>query len=94
MPEKRKVQSQEVKKETLVYLGPEIPGVAAVGTVFKNGLTKKLEEMTRELPAVKMLLVPVRNVVRTKKELEKESSVVKTCYQRVAEYAAQKQKGV
>lgn len=90
MSEKKKGQQQEEKKETLVYLGPEVPGVAAVGTVFKNGLPKKLEEMVKELPAVKMLLVPVRDVVKVKKELTKETSAAKICYQKVAEYAAKK----
>lgn len=89
MSEKKKVQSQEEKK-TVVYLGPEIPGVVAAGTVFTNGLTKKLEEKTKEFPAINMLLVPVKDVVKVKKELTKGASAVKICYQKVAEYAAKK----
>lgn len=89
MSKEKKAQSQEEKK-TVVYLGPEIPGVVAAGTVFTNGLTKKLEEKTKELPAINMLLVPVRDVVKVKKELTKETSAVKICYQKVAEYAAKK----
>lgn len=89
MSKEKKVQSQEEKK-TVIYLGPEIPGVVAAGAVFTNGLTKKLEEKTKELPAINMLLVPVKDVVKVKKELTKGTSAVKICYQKVAEYAAKK----
>ena len=89
MSEKKKVQQQEEKK-TVVYLGPEIPSVVAVGTVFKNGLTKELEEKIKELPAINMLLVPVKDVVKVKRELTKETSAARICYQKVAEYAAKK----
>ena len=89
MSDKKRPQQQEGKR-TVVYLGPEIPGVAAVGTVFRNGLTEKLEETIKELPAINMLLVPVKDVVKVKKELAKETSAVKICYRKVAEYAAKK----
>ncbi len=87
---KEKKMPQQEEKKTVIYLGPEIPGVVAAGTVFKNGLTKKLEEEIKEIPAINMLLVPVRDVVKVKKELAKEASAVKICYQKVAEYAAKK----
>lgn len=89
MSEKKKVQQQEEKK-TMVYLGPEIPGVVAAGTVFKNGLTKELEEKIKELPAIKMLLVSVKDIVKVKKELMKETSAARICYKKIAEYAAKK----
>lgn len=87
---KEKKMPQQAEKRMVIYLGPEIPGVVAAGTVFKNGLTKKLEEEIKEIPAINMLLVPVQDVVKVKKELTKEASAVKICYQKVAEYAAKK----
>ena len=90
MTEKKKVQQKEELKNakvTVVYLGPEIPGVVSTGTVFRNGLTKKLEEQAEEQPAIKMLLVPLKDAVKMKKELRKEMSAARICYQKIAEYA-------
>lgn len=93
MTEKKKTQQKDETKSTaatVVYLGPEIPGVVSAGAVFKNGLTKKLEEKAEELPAIKMLLVPLKDAVKMKKELRKETSAARICYQKIAESAAQK----
>lgn len=93
MTEKKKTQQKdELKKAvTTVYLGPEIPGIVSAGAVFNNGLTRKLEEKAKEFPEIKMLIVPLKDAVKMKKELRKETSAAKICYQRIAEYA---QKGV
>lgn len=94
MTEKKKTQQKDELKNavpTVVYLGPEIPGIVSAGAVFNNGLTKKLEEKAEKLPEIKMLMVPLKDAVKIKKELRKETSAAKICYQRIAEYA---QKGV
>lgn len=91
MSDKKQAASQQAaKKETVIYLGPEIPGVISTGTVLNNGLTPQLEKAVKELPALKMLLVPVGNAVKVKKELKNEVSATAVCYKKAAEYAAQK----
>ena len=91
MSEKRQaVPQQAAKKETVIYLGPEIPGVISTGTVLNNGLTPQTEKAVKEFPALKMLLVPVGNAVKAKKELKNEVSALSACYKKAAEYAAQK----
>jgi len=90
MHERKKIQQREEGKVTIIYLGPEIPGVVAAGAVFKNGLTEKLKESVEELQAIHRLLVPVKDVVKMKKELSKEASAARICFKIVAEYAARK----
>ncbi len=90
MSEKKKVQQQEETKGTVIYLGPEIPGIVSAGAVFKNGLTAKMEETVKEFPAVKTLLVPVKDVVKKKKNLNRELSAERICYEKIAEYATRK----
>lgn len=90
MPEKKKVAPVQQGKVPVIYLGPEIPGTVSRGTVFNNGLTAKLEEAAKELPALKMLLVPVKEAVTARKNLKNTASAISVCYKKAAEYAAQK----
>ncbi|MBO5145013.1 MAG: hypothetical protein J6C19_05700 [Lachnospiraceae bacterium] len=90
MPEKKKTASQSNKTEAVIYLGPEIPGTVSRGVVFNNGLTARMENAVKELPALAALLVPVHDVVKAKKELKEEVSAIRICYRKAEEYAAQK----
>ncbi len=91
MPEKRgkDVQAQQ-KRETVVYMGPEIPGTVSTGAVFCNGLPERLGEAVGEMPPLKMLLVPVGKIANAKKELKMEGSAIRVCYEKAAMYAARK----
>lgn len=87
---KQAAPRQAAKRETVIYLGPEIPGVISGGTVLNNGLTLQMERAAAELPALNRLLVPVRDAVRAKRELKNEVSAIAVCYKKAAEYAARK----
>lgn len=90
MSEKKKVVLQEAKREAVIYLGPEIPGIVSKGVVFNNGLTPQMESAVNELPALKTLIVPISETVRAKKELKNEVSAIGICYKKAIKYAAQK----
>ncbi len=90
MSEKKKVLQPEGRTGAVIYLGPYIPGIVSSGTVFNHGLTVQLEGAVKEQPSLSMLLVPIKNVAKAKMELRKEASAMKICYDRAAEYAAQK----
>lgn len=42
---------------SLVYIGPTIPGVAYNGTAYLNGLPPAFEDAIRETPMLRQLLV-------------------------------------
>lgn len=89
--EKKKTEvKQEAKREAVIYLGPEIPGVVPAGMVFSMGLTPQMEKALKEFPAMKKLLVPVGDVVDARKKLRNKMSAISICYERTAEYAAEK----
>lgn len=91
MPEKKKaVLQQTAEKKTLVYMGPEIPGVISSGMVLSNGLTPQMKKTAEEFPTFNRLLVPVGDVVRAKKKLKNETSSIAVCYNKAVEYATQK----
>lgn len=92
--EKKKTEvKQEKKKEAVIYLGPEIPGVVSAGTVFSRGLPPQMERTLKELPAAGKLLVPVGEAVDARKKLKNKMSAISICYKKTAEYAAGKGAG-
>ncbi len=86
MSEKKNVTKQQEKKKTVIYLGPNIPGVVSRGTVFNNGLTPQLNAVIKELPAVNMLLVDISRASQVRMELKRAESVSSVCYAKISEY--------
>ena len=68
MNKNRSVTTESWEDATKIYIGPTIQGVAA-GTVFTNGYTPKLLEYLEETPAIKLLLVSIRELPTAKQEL-------------------------
>lgn len=84
-------QTENGNQAAVIYLGPAIAGVAVPGTVYRNGLTPKLEEAVKECPTLKRLLVETGNAQKTRKDLAKNpQSAASICYQNVLEYAKKK----
>lgn len=97
MPKKEEVapvQLENVQEkqeaETVIYLGPTIKGVIQNGIILNNGMPKKAKEAVKEFPALKMLFVPIKGIVKARKDLKKEASALKICYNKAVEYAARK----
>lgn len=91
MPEKKNTVKQEAVK-TVIYIGPSIAGVAATGTVYRNGLTPQLQKAVEEMPALNMLLVDVGKVVQARSSLRDKSSGMSICYRKAEEYAEKRRK--
>ncbi len=71
---------------SLIYLGPPISGVTMPGTVYRNGLTPRLQKMKEDVPALGRLLVAVGNVAQARRELQDPQSAASICYQKVVEH--------
>lgn len=72
-------------QETLMYLGPTITGVVRHSTVFKNGvLPTKVQECIEQFPVMKKLFVPMEEIPKAVKEINKEQSALSTIWSQVA----------
>lgn len=88
VPANENTEKQEAKKdaakENVIYLGPDIPNVAAGSTVFEGGvLPEAVIEKIEALPILSSLFVPVSGMVEKVKELNKAGSSANTIYARV-----------
>lgn len=91
--EEKAQEEMAVKKENdtvKIYLGPEIPGIVSSGRVFSNGYTRQVKKALEEFPVLDRLFVPVKDIVKAKKELKNENSSIYVCYKKACEYAAKK----
>lgn len=90
MPEKKetiaKKAAEKEKKETVIYLGPTIPGIIATATILNNGKPKKLEALEKELPAISLLIVKMEDVVQARRDLKTEGTPMNICYNEVEKY--------
>ncbi len=84
----RKKKEQE---GTVVYVGPDIPGVAKRYAVFNNGLPEALGEFVKDNPIYQQLIVPVVRLPKVNAELEKENSVMSALYRRACEKLLRKE---
>lgn len=67
-------------KQSLIYLGPTIPGVVRHANVFSNGLPSVLENAVSEYPVMRRMIVPISEAPALTKELNKEESAAKNVY--------------
>lgn len=76
-------QTNVKKKQTVVYVGPDIKNVVKKNTIFNNGLTKGLQKKMDEIPLIGSLLIPVEQLADANVQLSKKGSVLNTLYERV-----------
>lgn len=94
MSETEKKQTQTARKaavkeglkktETVVYIGPDIPG-AKQYTVFNNGLPDALKEKIKRHPVFHSLVIPVEKLPQASVELAKEGSAMNIFYKKAQE---------
>lgn len=77
---------EDVAANTVVYIGPTIPGVVAANTTFNNGLTETVKNAIAEMPAINTLIVPVNKLVQARVQLRQKDSVYDVCYNKVRQY--------
>jgi len=70
---------------TVVYIGPDIPGIAAQYTVYCSGLPEPLEEYIRDRPLFRSLVVPIGKLAQADAELRRAGSAVDVLYRKACE---------
>ena len=63
------MKKREATKETVVYIGPSLRGVADRNTTFNNGLPEGLVKAIEERPEMKNLLVPLSKLPEALKDI-------------------------
>ncbi len=75
----------KAEKKTRVYCGPEIPRVAKQYTVYSDGLPEPLEQIAGKIPAIRVLIVPVKDLAETRKELQRQGSAMHNIFMKAKE---------
>ena len=81
---KAKATPATQEAETVVYIGPDIPG-AKQYTTYNNGLPDALKDRVKTQPFFNSLIVPVERLAQANAELAKEGSALSVFFKRAAE---------
>ncbi len=82
------------KRETVMYIGPNITGVVTKNTLLADGkLPAPLQKKTEEIPVLQSLLIPVSELAKTNVEIKNPCSAVSICYKKAEEMLSVKEKG-
>lgn len=67
-----------------IYLGPTIPGTAAIqNTIFSYKPEKIIQKASEYEPLAKYLFVDMQDIVDQKKELKKDGSLLNVAYKKL-----------
>lgn len=80
---KAKAAPATQEAETVVYIGPDIPG-AKQYTTYNAGLPDALKEKIKEHPFFNSLVVPVEKLARASAELAREGSALSILYRKAS----------
>lgn len=80
---KAKAAPTTQEAETVVYIGPNIPG-AKQYTTYNAGLPDALKEKIKEQPFFKSFVVPVEKLAKASAELAKEGSALSILYRKAS----------
>lgn len=81
-------KSSEVKKsnpndkETMVYLGPSFQGLIQKGVVLEQGVSPKVQTLITNNSFLKGLFIPIHELAKKRKELQKKGSEMQQLYQK------------
>lgn len=85
-PEQAAKQPEAKKREAVkIYCGPNIPGIAAPGTIFIKPPDIFLAHVEK-CPAIKTFLVDPKRYISVKEKAAKSGSLENTQYKKVLEY--------
>ncbi|MGM9917599.1 hypothetical protein [Anaerotignum sp.] len=76
---------KKTEKKAQAYCGPDIPRVAKQFDVYKDGLPERLEQMADEFPSICALIVPVKDLADTRKEIQKPGSAMHNIFMKAKE---------
>lgn len=80
---KAKAAPATQEAETVVYIGPNIPG-AKQYTTYNAGLPDALKEKIKEQPFFNSFVVPVEKLAKANAELAKEGSALSILYRKAS----------
>jgi hypothetical protein len=83
-----KTEEKTEKTETVVYVGPTVPGVAVHNVILNNGITEELKKAIEKEPAFANLIVPVTSLAKTAKDIEGKNGAAYVFYEKAATYKA------
>lgn len=75
---------------TVVYIGPTIPGVVTGNRIFSNGINKELKEEVDKMPTIGNLIVPISGLAKARNQLSKKDTPMNICYEKVQQYLKEK----
>ena len=81
---KAKATPATQEAETVVYIGPDIPG-AKQYTTYNNGLPDVLKDRVKTQSFFSSLIVPVERLAQASAELAREGSALSVFFKRAAE---------
>lgn len=76
-----KTEPKREKKEAVAYIGPNMPE-AKQYTVFNNGLPAALQEMVKQHPVFRSLVIPVGRLSQACAELSAPGSALNILYKK------------
>lgn len=74
------------------YIGPEIRGVISRNTIFRNGIPEEVKAQAGQIPVVKKLFVPLRELPKANRSLSA-GEAYKALYDRAAVEISKRWKG-
>ena len=82
-------KSEPVKREQLIYIGPNVPGgVLQRYQVFRGGKPEHLKDLFEKCPALQGLFVQVADLAVAEKALGTAGTVENTLYREAAKFFA------
>ena len=82
-------KSEPVKREQLIYIGPNVPGgVLQRYQVFRGGKPEHLKDLFEKCPALQGLFVQVTDLAVAEKALGTAGTVENTLYREAAKFFA------
>ena len=83
------VKSEPVKREQLIYIGPNVPGgMLQRYQVFRGGKPEHLKDLFEKCPALQGLFVQVTDLAVAEKALGMAGTVENTLYREAAKFFA------
>ena len=73
----------KVVPEPMAYIGPTIYGVAVHGTVYKDGIPKKLQEAAVKKPLLEKLIVKLSDFAEAQKSIIRKQGVYYEAYKSI-----------
>lgn len=71
------------RPQTVVYIGPRIPGVTTPYAVYNNGLPETLLRLSNKSAAIKALIIPVNQLKQALEDIKNPSSIYAIHYKQI-----------